>query len=378
MNPSSAGISVDTQQSYTAQTCTSSTQDHYGRSSAAKYGHGVSKCKPKKHRSPTYSQSLQDHFEEALVEGDWSESTSTAAYESWRLPQKSKMDRSKQAHFEEISWSCERSRSDSIAVSSSSNSRMATTEVEISSSGGIRHIGEASSASVTPSDRSHFFSYSYSSINTIEGLASPREDFPIPLNEVELKKYHDLKEYRSDRPNLPPLLRPVFPPSYDIAKFPKKAITSPTEADNSIFPISVKKSAGKKQEEGVLFKSPTSTKTTANPTLSDFSPQKVAGIQVEKLNEAAECRHDRKTAMSYKQLDSGELDAKEAAWNYMAADDGSSIGEHLPLLNKTSSVAGRTQQLFNQASKFLLLTTVDRSLQASNFSERPTDTRRTT
>ena len=289
---SSPGLPVAPLQAYRAQSYQPGIPASYGKFSPVDFKHGGPPLSPAYSLDPTYLISPEDQFEDASEGSDWTGSTLTDVSRSLKGSQ---VGRSRKVHFDEASCSSKGSRPVSITVSSNSSS---TTVIEIPSDVQVAHINEVSSASLTSRNTSQFSSlggYSDPSVNTFKGLASPGEDFTIPLQ--------CSKEYQSGRSNPLSPPRQIVPPSYDVAVLPEYPVISSTEALNFSSLIPLNSSTGENKKP-------------------------------------------------FKQFSSTAPDSKPVTWNSMTGNVGSSIGTP-PLLRKTGSVGKKVQQSFSGKGKFL-------------------------
>ena len=289
---SSPGLPVAPLQAYRAQSYQPGIPASYGKFSPVDFKYGGPPWSPAYSLDPTYKISPEDQFEDALDGSDWTGSTLTDVS---RWSKGSKVGQSRKVHFGEASCSSKGSQPVSITVSSNSST---TTVIEIPSDVKVAHIDDVSSASAFSRDTSQFLSlggYSDPMVNTFKGLASPGEDFTIPLQ--------CSKEYQSGRSNPLSPPRPIVPPSYDVAMLPEYLVPSPIEAAyfSSLIPLN------------------SSTGENKNP---------------------------------FKQFSSTAPDSKPATWNSMTANAESLIGAP-PLLHETHSVGREAQQSFSDKGKFL-------------------------
>ena len=287
----SPGLPVTPLQVYRAQSYQPGIPAPYGKFSPVHLKYGGPPLSLAYSPDHTYPISPEDQFEDASEGSDWMGSTLTDVS---RRSRRSKVGRSRKVHLDEASCSSKGSRPVSITVSSNSSS---SAVIEIPSDVQVAHIDEVSSASVTSKNTSQFSShggYSDPSMNTFKGLASPEEDFTIPLQ--------CSKEYQSGRSNPLSPHRTIVPPRYDVAVLPENPVPSPTEALNfsSLIPLN------------------SSTGENKNPL---------------------------------KQFSSTAPDSKRATWNSMTANVESSIGSPL-LFRETRSVGREAQQSFSGKGKY--------------------------
>ena len=263
----SPGLPVTPLQVYRAQSYQPGIPAPYGKFSPVDLKYGGPPLSPAYPPDHTYPISPEDQFDDASEESDWMVSTLTDVS---RRSRRSKVGRSRKVHFDEASCSSKGSRPVSITVSSNSST---TTVIEIPSDVKVAHIDKVSSASAISRNTSQVSSlggYSDPLVNTFKGLASPGEDFTIPLQ--------CSKEHQSGRSNPLSPPRPIVPPSYDVA---------------DVIGISCAISNLKQLNFSSLIPLNSSTGENKNP---------------------------------FKQFSSTAPDSKRATWNSMSANAESSIG----------------------------------------------------
>ena len=288
----SPGLHVSPLQVYRAQSYQPGIPAPYGKFSPVHLKYGGPPLSPAYSPDHTYPISPEDQFEDASEGSDCMGSTLTDVP---RRSRRSKVGRSRKIHLDEASCNSKGSQPVSITVSSNSSS---SAVIEIPSDVQVAHIDEVSSASVTSKNTSQFpphGGYSDPSMNTFKGLASPGEDFTIPLQ--------CSKEYQSGRSNPQSPPRAMVPPSYDVAVLPENPVTSLTKALN----------------------------------FSSLTP----------LNSST-----GENKNSLKQFSLTAPDSKRATWNSMTANVESSFVAS-PLFRETRSIGREAQQSFSGKGKFL-------------------------